>query len=375
MGIERVAGEITVVGLVVDAHAKVAIRHDEIANVEVADKRCGGIDIVAIAKLAIDEQAVVEHPTTEEALILGVVPPLVARGDISAKVPVVVVDDGTQHIVDLLTELAAKNALHGEAGLLLAIVGTHGVIAAWREETADGQQVKHLLVHLFLTVDDAVNHLLGIGAYGGQVHTEVDLGRGGRSSDIHQTVHTDVIAREAAAQLQVGEAYGIQLVLGFQVEIGLVRVATKSDEASLKEVEIALDDVLDGQFVNAIGIFKGGSDSQEEETQMVEVINVVGFNVDAAKSTLEELYLSVDVQYEESSEVFRQYGQRVYHPRDVRLRSEYLHQVTEGPGYGISIAGHISLTPHLRAHDTGQVPSHRRLLGNDCNHLIVNLCY
>ena len=74
-------------------------------------------------------------------------------------------------------------------------------------------------------------------------------------------------------------------------------------------------------------------------------------------------------------EVFRQYGQRVYHPRDVRLRSEYLHQVTEGPGYGISIAGHISLTPHLRAHDTGQVPSHRRLLGNDCNHLTVELCY
>ena len=111
---------------------------------------------------------------------------------------------------------------------------------------------KHLLVHLFLTVDDAVNHLLGIGAYGGQVHTEVDLGRGGRSSDIHQTVHTDVIAREAAAQLQVGEAYGIQLVLGFQVEIGLIRVATKSDEASLKEVEIALDDVLVGQFVNAM---------------------------------------------------------------------------------------------------------------------------
>ena len=74
-------------------------------------------------------------------------------------------------------------------------------------------------------------------------------------------------------------------------------------------------------------------------------------------------------------EVFRQYGQRVYHPRDIRLRSEYLHQVTEGPGYGISIAGHISLTPHLRAHDTGQVPSHRRLLGNDCNHLTVNLYY
>ncbi len=54
---------------------------------------------------------------------------------------------------------------------------------------------------------------------------------------------------------------------------------------------------------NAIGIFKGSSDSQEEDTQMVEVLNVVGFNVDAAKSTLEELYLSVDIQYEESTEV------------------------------------------------------------------------
>lgn len=55
---------------------------------------------------------------------------------------------------------------------------------------------------------------------------------------------------------------------------------------------------------NAIGIFKGGSaDSTEESQKTVEVVNVVGFNIDAAKSTLEELYLSVDVQYEESDEV------------------------------------------------------------------------
>ena len=55
---------------------------------------------------------------------------------------------------------------------------------------------------------------------------------------------------------------------------------------------------------NAIGIFKGGSKESAEETQKsVEVVNVVGFNIDAARSTLEELYLSVDVQYEESDEV------------------------------------------------------------------------
>lgn len=54
---------------------------------------------------------------------------------------------------------------------------------------------------------------------------------------------------------------------------------------------------------NAIGIFKGGSsDSAEESQKTVEVVNVVGFNIDAAKSTLEELYLSVDVKYEESDE-------------------------------------------------------------------------
>ncbi len=55
---------------------------------------------------------------------------------------------------------------------------------------------------------------------------------------------------------------------------------------------------------NAVGIFKGGSKDSAEETQKsVEVVNVVGFNIDAARSTLEELYLSVDVQYEESDEV------------------------------------------------------------------------
>lgn len=56
---------------------------------------------------------------------------------------------------------------------------------------------------------------------------------------------------------------------------------------------------------NAIGIFKGGSkkEPEQEEQTMVEVLNVVGFNVDAAKATLEEIYLTVEIQYEESAEV------------------------------------------------------------------------
>lgn len=54
---------------------------------------------------------------------------------------------------------------------------------------------------------------------------------------------------------------------------------------------------------NAIGIFKGNSTEKEDESNLQEVINVVGFNVDAARATLEELYFSVNLEYEESEEV------------------------------------------------------------------------
>ena len=62
LGVKAVAGKIAVVGLVVDTHRKVAVGEYEVAKVKVADETGGGIGIVAVPELAIDQQPVVEQP-------------------------------------------------------------------------------------------------------------------------------------------------------------------------------------------------------------------------------------------------------------------------------------------------------------------------
>lgn len=176
LGRETVASEITVVGLIVDPHSEVAVGLEEIAQIEIANETGCGIGVVAIAKLPVEEQPVVEKTSTDKTLILGIVPTLVARGDIGTKIPVGIVDDSTQDIVDLLRNLPAKNALHCEGGLAL-LHGTLccGVVDALRIESAQGKQIKHLLVFLFFAIDDAHNHLLGVVAHRGHVHVERHL--------------------------------------------------------------------------------------------------------------------------------------------------------------------------------------------------------
>lgn len=54
---------------------------------------------------------------------------------------------------------------------------------------------------------------------------------------------------------------------------------------------------------NAVGVFRGDKDEEVEQTEEIQVVNVVGMNVDLAKATLEELSLKVEVTYEESDEI------------------------------------------------------------------------
>lgn len=54
---------------------------------------------------------------------------------------------------------------------------------------------------------------------------------------------------------------------------------------------------------NAIGIFKGNDQKEVEQTEDIEVINVVGMDVESAKAALEKLSLKVEVTYEESDEI------------------------------------------------------------------------
>jgi serine/threonine-protein kinase len=53
----------------------------------------------------------------------------------------------------------------------------------------------------------------------------------------------------------------------------------------------------------ALGVFRGSDTAQEEQTADIQVVNVVGMDVDTARDTLEELSLKVEVTYEESDEV------------------------------------------------------------------------
>ncbi len=57
---------------------------------------------------------------------------------------------------------------------------------------------------------------------------------------------------------------------------------------------------------NAVGIFKGGSDDEEqqiEQTQDIEMVDVVGMDVEVAKVTLEEIYMVPEIEYQESEEI------------------------------------------------------------------------
>ena len=60
MRVERVAREIAVVGLVIDLDGEVSAGSEQVLQVDIADERGGGVGVVAIAKLAVDEQSVVE---------------------------------------------------------------------------------------------------------------------------------------------------------------------------------------------------------------------------------------------------------------------------------------------------------------------------
>ena len=65
LSVEAVSGEIAVVGLIIHAHGEITVREDEITEIEVADKTLCGIRIVAIAKLSVDEQTVIEKRAIE----------------------------------------------------------------------------------------------------------------------------------------------------------------------------------------------------------------------------------------------------------------------------------------------------------------------
>ena len=87
--VEAVSGEIAVVGLIIHAYGEIAVREDEITEIEVADETLRGIRIVAIAKLTVEEQTVVEQPSAQDSFVLCIVEAFIARRDVGTEIPVV----------------------------------------------------------------------------------------------------------------------------------------------------------------------------------------------------------------------------------------------------------------------------------------------
>ena len=53
--VETVTGKVTVVCLIIHSDSQISIREDEVSHIKISDETLGGIRIVAIAKLTIEE--------------------------------------------------------------------------------------------------------------------------------------------------------------------------------------------------------------------------------------------------------------------------------------------------------------------------------
>ena len=56
--------EVAVIGLIVHPYSEIAIRKEEIAQVEITDEARCCIRVVAISKLSVEQKAVVEQAST-----------------------------------------------------------------------------------------------------------------------------------------------------------------------------------------------------------------------------------------------------------------------------------------------------------------------
>ena len=65
MCVQTVARKVAVVSLVVHLDGHAATREEQIPNVKVTDKAFGGIYVVAITKLAVNQQSVVEQSSAK----------------------------------------------------------------------------------------------------------------------------------------------------------------------------------------------------------------------------------------------------------------------------------------------------------------------
>ena len=117
-------------------------------------------------------------------------------------------------------------------------------------KTSDSEEIQYLLIHFFFTVDEAVNHLFCLTVHRRHIEFKINFGRVGRARNVHDAIHADIIAREALPEIQVGQTDAVDQILGFQVQNGIIWIATKFDSSALVKLEILLDHILYRKFVD-----------------------------------------------------------------------------------------------------------------------------
>ena len=129
-------------------------------------------------------------------------------------------------------------------------------------ESSDAKEVKHLLVHLLLTIDDGAHHLLFVGINGRHLEVEVHLWGFRLATNVHQTVHTNGIVGKRVANVEVGEADTINGIDSLKIEGRIVGITTKDDGTTTIKGEVLLDNVLDSDAVSAM-VYGIGSEHVE----------------------------------------------------------------------------------------------------------------
>ncbi len=130
-----------------------------------------------------------------------------------------------------------------------------------------------MLVHFLLPVDDGAYHLLFVGADGRHGEVELHLWCVCHTADVHQAVNADGVAGERAPDVEVGERYAIDGVLGLQVELGVEGCSAEDHRTTVLEGKVLLDELLYGDVVRA---FADGVGAKHLHASLIIIVRAYG---------------------------------------------------------------------------------------------------
>lgn len=178
LGIQVGFGVVAVVGFIVGSQTNIARRNDKPLGFEVAYKVAVGKRIVAIAKVTVDAQAVVQQLTGKHCLKLYIGPSTLTGSEVGAKVPLVAIDNLRKGIAELTGQGRREDARHH--------VGVAGCLHIRSSiEFTNTKQVEDLHVHLLVGRDIVAHKRLNLVAFLWEIEAKLHFGRTELTGKVH----------------------------------------------------------------------------------------------------------------------------------------------------------------------------------------------